>query len=344
MPTMEQIPTRGTSGQGGKVIIQIPCYNEAAHIAEALAELPRALPETNAVEFLVVDDGSGDGTAEAARMAGAHHVVSFPRHAGLARAFAAGLEHALQRGADVIVCTDADRPYLASDIVRLALPVLRGEVHLMVGCRDHKNVSHFSWKKKALQRLGAWVVSRVSGLKLPDVTSGFRAYSREAALRLHVFSSYSYTLETLIHAGRLGLAVGYVMVEPRPEMRPSRLYRNLFHYLFRSAVTILRVTSLYYPLRVFLTLAGTSLAAALALAGRYLYYYFQSLTGYAGHMPSLALAGVLAVLSVVFAVSGLLADLMASNRGLLEDVLYAERRRMLSSAPVKEVPSSPSAL
>jgi hypothetical protein len=208
---------------------------------------------------------------------------------------------------------------------------VRGEAQVVVGCRDIKKVPHFSPLKRLLQHVGAWVVNRATRLRLPDVTSGFRAYGREAMLRMNVFSHYSYTLETLIQAGRLGLAVAHITVEPNPEVRPSRLARSIAHYVLQSCLIILRVTTLYYPLRVFLSLGALSFAAALALVGRYLYYY--TLTGAVGHLPSLALAGVLVVLGIVLSVGGLLADLMAAQRMLMEETLYRERQRLYAHAP-----------
>jgi glycosyltransferase involved in cell wall biosynthesis len=318
-----------------KLIVQIPCYNEEKHIAAALEDVPRALPGVDVVETQVIDDGSSDGTARAARESGAHHVVLLPQHMGLAHAFLAGVHNALSLGADVLVNTDADRPYSGRDIERLVAPIVRGEAQVVVGCRDIRKVPHFSPLKRLLQHAGAWVVNRATGLRLPDVTSGFRAYGREAMLRMNVFSHYSYTLETLIQAGRLGLAVAHIMVEPNPEVRPSRLARSIAHYVLQSCLIILRVTTLliilrvttlYYPLRVFLGLGALSFVAALALVGRYLYYY--TLTGAVGHLPSLALAGVLVVLGIVLSVGGLLADLMAAQRMLLEETLYRERQRL----------------
>ena len=309
-----------------KLIIQIPCYNEEEHIAAALADLPRALPGIDVVETQVIDDGSSDRTARAARESGAHHVVLLPQHMGLAHAFMAGVHNALSLGADILVNTDADRPYSGRDIERLVVPSVREEAQVVVGCRDIKKVPHFSLLKRLLQHVGAWVVNRATRLRLPDVTSGFRAYGREAMLRMNVFSHYSYTLETLIQAGRLGLAVAHITVEPNPEVRPSRLARSIAHYVLQSGLIVLRVTTLYYPLRVFLSLGALSFAAALALVGRYLYYY--TLTGAVGHLPSLALAGVLVVLGIVLSVGGLLADLMAAQRMLMEETLYRERQRL----------------
>jgi glycosyltransferase involved in cell wall biosynthesis len=313
-----------------KLIIQIPCYNEERTLPMTLADLPRRVEGFDSVEWQVMDDGSTDRTVEVAKAHGVEHIVRMSRHAGLAQAFAMGLRHALARGADVIVNTDADHPYKGEDIPRLTEPLLAGRADIVVGCRRAGDLRRFSPVKRFLHRFGSRVVNGVSGLHLADVTSGFRAYGREAAVRLLVFSSYSYTLETLIQAGRIGLRVESVSVEALPETRPSRLFRSVWQYVLHSAVVVLRVTMFYYPLRVFLGLSALCTAFSVTLAARYLYLHslYGAMPG--RHLPSLILAGALLVLGMSFGIAGLLADLIAVNRILLEESIERQRRHELA--------------
>ncbi len=258
-----------------KLIIQIPCYNEEQTLGATLRALPRSLPGVDEIEVLVIDDGSLDDTAPVARALGADHVVRFASHRGLARAFAAGLDAALRLGADVIVNTDADNQYPASEIPRLIAPILAKQADLVIGDRGVTSVAGFSPLKRQLQRLGSWVVQRASGLPVPDATSGFRALSREAAQRLMVLSEYSYTLETLIHAGARRMAVAYVPIHTNPPLRPSRLMRSLFDYLAHSTITIIRAYTTYRPLRAFVTVGALIVLAGAALGLRFVYFYWQ---------------------------------------------------------------------
>ena len=255
-----------------KLIIQIPCYNEAQTLPATLQELPRQIPGVDLVQVLIIDDGSHDGTAEVARQCGVDYVVQLRQHQGLAAGFSAGLEACLQHGADVIVNTDADNQYNAEDIQRLVEPVLAGKADIVVGDRGVATLEAFSPTKRWLQRLGSWVVAQASGVQTPDATSGFRAFSRRAALRTLVLSEYSYTLETLIQAGVHGLAVTYVPVRTNPKTRPSRLIRSIPQYLAYSGTTILRAYTMYRPLRVFFSLGLLLLAGGLLLGLRYLYF------------------------------------------------------------------------
>jgi glycosyltransferase involved in cell wall biosynthesis len=307
-----------------KLIIQIPCYNEAQTISQTLQALPQCLPGVEVVETLVIDDGSSDGTAQAAQAAGAHHIVRLPRHAGLAAGFTAGLEACLRLGADVIVNTDADNQYNAADIEPLIEPILAGRADLVVGDRGVATLSAFSPLKRQLQRLGSWVIGRASGVRTPDATSGFRAITRAAALRTLVLSDYSYTLETLIQAGASRIAVEYVPVRTNAQTRPSRLMRSLPDYLANSSVTIVRAYTMYRALRVFTALSALMLLGGLFGVARFLYFYFTG--GGSGHVQSLILAAVLLIVGFQVFLIGLVADLIGFNRKILEEVLYRLRR------------------
>jgi glycosyltransferase involved in cell wall biosynthesis len=305
-----------------KLIVQIPCLNEAATLPATLAEIPRAIEGFDAVEILVIDDGSTDDTAEVALRNGVDHIRRFSRSRGLAATFKTGLETALALGADVIVNTDGDNQYAGGDIPRLVAPILRGEADMVIGDRRVKEVNHFSFTKKRLQTLGSWVVRQVSGTKVPDTTSGFRAFSREAALRMNLVSDYTYTLETIIQAGKKRLAVAQVPIEAR-ETRPSRLIRSNWDYVKRSAATIVRIYAMYEPLKIFSYLAVAFLLPGLLLSFRYL--YFRSIGEGQGHIQSVLLAILFLLLAFGSLVFGLVADILASVRRLLEEVLYRQR-------------------
>jgi glycosyltransferase involved in cell wall biosynthesis len=306
-----------------KLVIQIPAFNEEQTLPGVLRALPRRLPGMAAVEAVVIDDGSSDGTARVARAGGAA-VVSLPEHRGLAAAFAAGLEESLRRGADVIVNTDADGQYAAADLPALIAPVLAGKAGLAVGDRGVGRLPWFSPAKRLLQRLGSRLIGAASGLRVPDATSGFRAFSREAALRTIVRGSYSYTLETLIQAGARGEAVAFVPVRANPPARPSRLASGTLSYVVFSGAALLRSFVMYRPLRGFSILGSLFLLAGLALSVRYLYF---DATGFgAGHVQSVILAGVLLVVGIMVCLIGLVADLIGFNRRILEETLYRTRR------------------
>lgn len=308
-----------------KLIIQVPCFNEARQLPAMLAELPRALPGFDAVEWLVIDDGSTDDTGTVAREAGVDHVLRFAENRGLAHAFAAGLEACCRRGADVIVNVDADNQYRADFLPRLCAPVLAGRADIVVGCRPIERIEHFSPIKKLLQRLGSSVVRLISGAAVEDATSGFRAYSRRAAMALNVYSRYTYTLETLVQARQARLTVISVPVEVNPPMRPSRLMRGTGEYLRRSVATMLRSFVIYRPLRFFMVPSVLSLLAGIGLGLRFLANYLSD--GVAGNVQSLILAAILIVLGALCAVIGLVADLLSVNRRLLEDIQASNRRR-----------------
>jgi len=313
-----------------KLIIQIPCLNEEKSLARTVNDLPRSLPGIDRIERLVIDDGSTDRTVEVAESLGIEHVVRQPRNLGLARAFLAGLEACLALGADIIVNTDADNQYCGEDLARLVVPILAGRADIVVGDRGVATLAHFSPLKRRLQQLGSWVVHRAAGAKTPDATSGFRALSRDAALRTLVLSEYSYTLETLIQAGARQMAIEYVPVRTNPQTRPSRLIRNTPEYLTQSAATILRTYTFYQPLRVFLAMGAALVTVGVALGLRFLYFYIKS-GGIAGHVQSLILAAILLIVGFQVVLNGLLADLIGFNRRILEDVLYRLRRMELGS-------------
>jgi glycosyltransferase involved in cell wall biosynthesis len=306
-----------------KVLIQIPCLNEEATLPQTLRGIPRSIPGVDVLEVLVIDDGSTDATAEVARQGGADHVVRFKRHKGLAHGFMAGLDACLRLGADVIVNIDADNQYSGAEIPRLIAPILEGRAEMVVGNRGVATVEHFSWTKRRLQTLGSWVVRKVSGTNLPDVTSGFRALTREAALRINIVSEFTYTLESVIQAGKKRLAITDVPISAQ-RTRPSRLFGSTWEYLKRSGATILRIYAMYEPFKVFTLLGGALLAGGLALGLRYAYFWW--LGDIRGHLQSAILSVLLLILGFQALQWGILADLIGSNRKLIEDVLYRIRR------------------
>ncbi len=312
-----------------KLIIQIPCYNEEQTLAITLAELPRQVPGADSVEWLIVDDGSTDGTVAVARAHGADHVVRHPVNLGLARAFMTGLTACLDRGADIIVNTDADNQYHAGDIPKLIAPILAGRAAITIGARPIDTIPHFSPVKKVLQRVGSWVVRRFSGLQVEDAPSGFRGYSRDAALRMNVFNRYTYTLETIIQAGQSGIAVESVPVRVNAELRPSRLVRSIPSYIGRSLGTILRIFVTYRPLRTFAAIGSAFLAIGVAIGVRFLAYYATGRGS--GHIQSLILAAIVSVTGFQLLVLGVVADIISVNRRLLEDLQV--RVRSLPSIP-----------
>jgi glycosyltransferase involved in cell wall biosynthesis len=315
-----------------KLIIQIPCYNEAETLTETVRGLPRQIAGVDVIEYLVIDDGSRDATVAVARAAGVHHVVSAPRNQGLAMAFTRGLETSLRLGADIIVNTDADNQYHSTDIPRLVAPIVARAADLVVGDRGVGALAHFSYLKRKLQLLGSWVIGQASGLYTPDATSGFRALTREAAMQTLVLSGYSYTLETLIQAGARKMAVAFVPVGVNANTRPSRLMRSMPHYLKNSGITIVRAYTMYRPLRVFTT-AGLLLLFLGTLPGlRFLYFYFTGSP--VGHIQSLILSAILIIVGFQVMLIGLLADIIAFNRKIMEEALYRIRRLDIDGAGV----------
>ena len=312
-----------------KLIIQIPCYNEAATLPETVAALPRTLPGIDVIETLVVDDGSQDETVAVATALRIDHIVRMPHNVGLARAFAAGLDACVRQGADIIVNTDADNHYMGADIANLVVPILAARADMVVGDRGVATLELFSPFKRFLQRLGSWVVAQAAGFDIPDATSGFRAFTRETALRMLVVSNYSYTLETLIQAGARGAAIEFTPIRTNAPTRPSRLMRSVPHFVANSAVTILRAYALYRPLRLFFSLGFLSLFIGVLIGMRFLYFFFN---GSGGHVQSLILAAIFLIVGFQVLLIGLVADLVAFNRKIMEETLYRVRRAEVEAA------------
>ena len=307
-----------------KLFIQIPCFNEAEQLPATLADLPREVDGFDTVEWLIVDDGSTDDTIAVARRHGVDHVVRLTNHKGLAAAFQAGLDACLKLGADVVVNTDADNQYAASSIPALVAPIVAGDADMVIGSRSMDSIEHFSAMKRRLQRLGSSVVRRASQTDVPDATSGFRAYNREAALQVQVVSKFTYTLETIIQAGKMLVAVDHVPIKTNPKTRPSRLFSSTWGYVRRNTVAILRVYTMYEPLRVFLAAAALAALVGLAIWIRFL-YYFASGDG-RGHVQSLILGATMLVIAVQLAGLALLADVLAALRVLVQRNLERVRR------------------
>src|SRR4051812_48154264 len=317
-----------------KLIIQIPCLDEEETLPETLADLPREVDGFETVEWLVIDDGSTDRTVDVARANGVDHIVRLTNNKGLANGFQAGLDAALKLGADVIVNTDADNQYYGGDIPKLVAPIVAGEADMVVGDREVMTIEHFSPLKKSLQRLGSWVVRQASETTVSDTTSGFRAYNREAALQLQVVSKYTYTLETIIQAGKMTVAVTDVPIRTNPKTRESRLFKSMSQYVRRNAVSIFRIYSMYEPLKVFMTLALLVGLAATAVWTRFFIAWVQG--DGAGHVQSLILGAVLFNAAVVLAALGIIGDLLSGQRIMLQRIFERVRRLELHS----EIPPS----
>jgi glycosyltransferase involved in cell wall biosynthesis len=307
-----------------KLIVQIPCFNEAEHLPATLADLPRELPGVDTVEWLVIDDGSNDATIEVARAHGVDHVVRLTNNKGLAAAFQAGLDACLKLGADIVVNTDADNQYFGGDVGELVAPILRGEADMVIGDRETDSIEHFSPVKKQLQKWGSAVVRRASGTNVPDTTSGFRAYNREAALQMQVVSKFTYTLETIIQAGKMLVAVDHVPIRTNTKTRDSRLFPSIWAYVRRNASSIFRIYSLYEPLRVFLIAAALVAIPATVIWVRFLYFFFSGEGS--GHIQSLILGSMLFIVAVQLAALGVIGDVLAGSRVLQQRILERVRR------------------
>ncbi len=308
-----------------KLIVQIPAYNEEATIAAVIHDVPRSIPEIERIEVLLVNDGSTDRTLEAAQAAGADHILSLPYNRGLAFAFQAGLDACLRLGADLIVNTDGDNQYPGEQIPRLIAPVLAQQADIVIGDRQVDQVEHFSAQKRLLERLGSWVVRKASGTSVPDAPSGFRAYSREAALRLFVTSDFSYTLDNLIQAGKRGLQVAHVPIQTNPT-RPSKLHRGSWHFVKRQGATIVRAYATYEPLKTFFYLALPFLLLAAVLFVRLLIIFLSRDFSLPGNVQSLILAVMALIVGFLVLIFGLVADRIGDSRRLMEEILYRLRR------------------
>ncbi|UCE19707.1 MAG: glycosyltransferase family 2 protein [Gemmatimonadota bacterium] len=312
-----------------KLIVQIPCLNEEETLPLTVRDIPRTIEGIEAVEILVIDDGSTDRTSEVAREVGVDHIVRFEKNQGLAKAFMTGVDSCLMLGADIIVNTDGDNQYCGQDIPKLIQPILEGKADMVIGDRQTHTIEHFSFTKKKLQKFGSWVVRQLSGAKVPDAASSFRAMTRNAALRLNIISDFSYTLEAIIQAAKKKFAIKVVPVRTNEKLREPRLYSSTFVFLKKSASTIIRTYATYEPLRIFFGMGGLMLAAGIALGVRFLYFY---LTGNGeGHIQSVVFAAILTIIGFLLGLIGLLADLISTNRRLIEDLSYRMRKLELSS-------------
>jgi glycosyltransferase involved in cell wall biosynthesis len=307
-----------------KLVIQIPCYEEAEHLPETLADLPTSVPGFDQVEWLVIDDGSTDDTVDVARANGVHHVVRLTNNKGLAAAFQAGLDACLKLGADVIVNTDADNQYHGGDIPKLVAPILAGHADMVIGDRETDSIEHFSPLKKWLQRVGSAVVRRASGTNVPDTTSGFRAYNREAALQMQVVSKFTYTLETIIQAGKMLVAVDHVPIRTNPKTRESRLFPSMWAYVRRNATSIFRIYTLYEPLRAFMAAAVVAGLVGAVIWVRFLWFFFSGEGE--GHIQSLILGSTLFIVAVQLVALGVLGDILSGSRVLQQRILERVRR------------------
>lgn len=307
-----------------KLIIQIPCLNEAETLEIALNDLPRHIDGIDTIEYLIINDGSVDNTVEVAQNWGVNYVISFTKNKGLAKGFMAGIDACLRNGADIIVNTDADNQYCGADIEKLVRPILEKKADIVIGERPINETEHFSPLKKKLQRLGSFVVRKASKTDIPDAPSGFRAFSRDAAMHLNVMNNYTYTLETIVQAGRMNMAITSVPIRTNGELRKSRLFHSMFSYVKRSMLTIMRAYMMYRPLTFFSALGSIPFLAGVAIGIRFLVFFFRGAGN--GHMQSLIFASTLMLLGFMTFIVGLQADVIANNRKILEDIQYRIRR------------------
>ncbi len=318
-----------------KLIIQIPCYNEEETLGITIADLPRHIDGIDEIEYLIIDDGSNDKTVEVAKKIGVHHVLRFRRNKGLAYGFLAGIDACLHLGADIIVNTDADNQYNGADIEKLVRPIIEKKADMVIGERPIDETEHFSWKKKKFQHLGSWVVRIASGSDIPDAPSGFRAYSREAALRLNVINQYTYTLETIIQAGHERIAMTSVPIRTNGETRPSRLFSSMWKYMKRSASVIIRSTLMYRPMKFFVSVGVILFIIGMGLGIRFLVTMTSGRA--AGHVQSLILMSTLILLGFQTIMIGMLSDLISANRRILQDVQYRVRKMEIKDEDVVDL-------
>ncbi|MBD3384879.1 glycosyltransferase [candidate division KSB1 bacterium] len=313
-----------------KLIIQIPCFNEAESLPFTLSELPKQIAGIDTIETLVIDDGSSDQTMAVARQHGVHHIVQLTKNQGLAKAFMVGLDACLRLEADIIVNTDADNQYNAGFIEKLVEPILKKEADVVIGDRNTAGIEHFSWSKKRLQGLGSWVVRQISGTAVTDATSGFRAFSRDAALQMNVLSKFTYTLETIIQAGKKNLAIVDIPVQTNEKLRESRLFSSNWRYIKQSMATMTRIYTLYEPLKAFSYIGGFLFFCGVLVGLRFLYFFITE--GGGGHIQSLILTAILLMLGFQIFVMGLIADIIGFNRQLVENILYRVRKMELDKS------------
>ena len=312
-----------------KLIIQIPCLNEEQTLPETLKDLPKSLNGIDEIEVLIIDDGSTDRTVQSAKEHGVHHVLSLTNNKGLAKAFIFGISHSLKLGADIVVNTDADNQYFGGDIEKLIQPILEKRADIVIGNRQVETISHFSPIKILLQKLGSWTVRQLSGTTIPDATSGFRAYSKEAALQMNVISDFTYTVETIISAGNKNLAIAHTPVRTNKKLRESRLFPSIQVYLRRTLVTMLKVYSMYRPLKVFTISGGIIFLVGFIIGCRYLFFFFQGQTE--GHIQSLILSAITLIVGFQIIMMGIAAELIAVNRQLLEDIQLRIKKKEVES-------------
>lgn len=313
-----------------KVIVMAPCYNEEETLPLVLETIPKSIAGVDSIETLIVDDGSTDRTVEVAKSHGVTHIVRHVGNKGLARAFSTGIQYALEESADIIVNTDGDNQYPQQDIPKLIQPILDGEADIVIGDRQTGKIAHFSRAKKTFQAVGSYVVRLASDIEIPDAPSGFRAYSRDAALQLNVLSQFSYSMETIIQAGKRNIRVGHIKVETNPKTRESRLFKSMRQHMWESGKIIIRTWAMYEALKIFLFAGGAFVVVGLVGVARFLYFYFATAGGPTGHTQSLVISGALLVVGFQIVLIGLLADLVAINRKLMEDALYRIRKMELS--------------
>jgi glycosyltransferase involved in cell wall biosynthesis len=307
-----------------KLIIQIPCFNEEKTLPAVIKDLPKNIGGISSIEILVINDGSTDKTEEAAKSLKVDHVLNLSKRRGLAYAFKAGLDKAIELGADIIVNTDGDNQYKGSYIEALITPIMKKKADMVVGCRDMSEIKHFSPLKRLLQHVGSYVVRKFSDTEIPDATSGFRAYSRDAALRINIFSDYTYTLESIIQAGRSNLHIEHVKVLTNPKLRESRLITSIPGYVARSVATILRMYVMYEPLKSFFIASLVPILAGIVLIARFILAHFTRITG--GHVQSLIIAAILIILGSGIMLMGLLGDIISANRKIEEEILYRMKK------------------
>ena len=308
-----------------KLIVQIPCHNEEKTLPMTIKDIPAKIEGIDKIDILIINDGSTDSTVSIAKKLGVEHVLNIPSRRGLAYAFSMGLNKALELGADIIVNTDGDNQYKGSDIPRLVAPIIEKKADIVIGCRDIAAIKHFSLFKKMLQRAGSYIVRHFSSTDVPDTTSGFRAYSRDAAMRINIFSTYTYTLETIIQAGKMGMPIIHINIETNEKLRESRLIKNIPSYLLQSAATIMRIYLMYEPLKTFCILGLVFVIPGFLLITRFIYLHFT--VGRSGHVQSLIIAAILVIMGFGTMLLGLLGDVISANRKILEQILYRMKKR-----------------